>query len=90
MGKNRDSETNVAEVIRKAMKVRGYTNEMLAKELGYASASGTSMVLSGRRIRVDTAIAALDALGFDIIVRDRKASNKENVWTLELKESDAE
>ena len=90
MGKNRDAGTNVAEVIRKAMKVRGYTNEMLAKELGYASASGTAMVLSGRRIRVDTAIAALDALGFDIIVKDRKASNKENVWTLELKAGDGE
>lgn len=90
MGKNRDGATNVAEIIRKAMKVRGYTNEMLAKELGYASASGASMVLSGRRIRVDTAIAALDALGFDIIVKDRNGNNKENSWKLEATDGDIE
>ena len=87
----RGHKTNTREVLRAAMKARGYTNEMLSKALGYSWTSGASMMTSGtRRIRVDTLIAALDALGFDLVVRDRQKSNKENVWNLEIVEGDEE
>lgn len=81
--------TNVGSVIKKALKARGYTYEMLSKALGYNGTSGTSMLLNGkRRIRVDTMLAALDAMGFEVVVRDRNRSNKENQWVLELADSE--
>lgn len=82
------NKTNIRDIIREAMDLRGYTNQMIADSMGYSSRSGVAMILSGRRIRVDTAVKVLDILGFDVIVKDRKASNKENCWKLDIIESE--
>lgn len=86
-----DAKTNAAEVIQRARKARGYTLDMLSKELGYTTSGGISMALSGKRaISVNLMFAMLDELGFDIIVKDRNGANRENVWKIEEVKEDAE
>lgn len=76
-------KTNAPTIIRNAMKARGYTQVMLAERLGYASQSGISGVIGGNNIQVNVLLSILDELGFDIIVRDRNGSNRENTWRIE-------
>lgn len=76
--------TNAPELIKRAMKTRGYTQQMMADELGYARANGVGMAISGRNMRIDILVRMLDVLGFDVIVKDRNGSNRENAWKLEF------
>ena len=76
------AETNVPAILRDAMKARGYSQTMLASEVGYASQSGISGLLNGRNVRVDVLVTVLDKLGFDVIVKDRNGANRDNVWKI--------
>ena len=73
--------TNAPDLVKKAMKERGYTQMKLAKELGYAGSNSIAMQLSGRNMRIDIFVNMLDTLGFDVVVKDR--NNRKNVWTVE-------
>jgi hypothetical protein len=37
-------------------------------------------MLRSRSLRVDNFVKLLNAMGFDVIVKDRNSSNRENVW----------
>ena len=74
---------NEKEVIREAMKARGLNQAMLADAAGLKRQSNVSELLRGNSIRVDNMIKLLDAMGFDLIVKDRNSSNKGNVWKVE-------
>lgn len=76
---------NTGDILRSAMKQRGYTQLMLAHRMGYSGQNSIAMALSGRNMRVDILYAMLDELGFDLIVRDRNGSNKDGVWRVEPK-----
>ena len=74
------------EILVNAMKVRGYTQTMLAQAAGYARQSNVSELLRGKSIRVDNFVKLLNAMGFDVVVKDRNGQNRENVWKVELEE----
>lgn len=71
---------NEREIIRAAMKSRSYTQAMLADNLGYKSQNGIAQRLRGKEMRIETFVKFLNALGYEVIVRDKNRSNKENSW----------
>lgn len=75
---------NEKEIIRKAMEVRGINQTMLAPMAGLKRQSNVSEMLRSKSLRVDNLVLLLNAMGFDVIVKDRNGSNRENVWKIEL------
>lgn len=71
---------NEKEILSNAMKARGYTQTMLAEAAGLKRQSNVSEMLRGRSLRVDNFVKLLNAMGFDLVVKDRNSGNKENVW----------
>lgn len=81
-------EADSKEVIRELYKMRGWTQTEFAHEMGYTYQSGVSQLLnnnaggnSKRSITIATYIRALEALGADLIVRDKMGSGKE--WRID-------
>lgn len=72
------------EIIRAAMGARGINQTMLADMAGLKRQSNVSEMLRGKSMRVDSMVLLLNAMGFDVIVKDRNGSNRENVWKLEF------
>lgn len=76
--------TNAPQIVRSAMGLRGYTLKMLASSLGYSGPKSTwGLLQPTRNMQINVFVAMMDALGFDIIVKDRNGSNRENTWKLE-------
>ena len=71
------------EIIRKAMEVRGINQTMLAPKAGLKRQSNISEMLRANSMRVDNLLLLLNAMDFDLIVKDRNGSNRENVWKVE-------
>ena len=76
------NQTNAPQIIKDALKSRGYTQLMLAEKLGYHSQSAIAKALGGRNLQINSMVAILDTLGFDIIIKDRNSNNRENVWKI--------
>ena len=72
--------------VRKAMEERKWSQPKLAKQAGFASQSNITGFLNNNSngIRFDNLFRMLDAMGYDIIVRDRMGSKKE--WTIDMKQ----
>lgn len=72
------------EIIRQAMKVRGYTQQMMADSLGLKCQALVADRLSKRcaSLKVDTLLQMLDVLGYDVIVQDRNTNGQ--TWKIEL------
>lgn len=52
------------------MKVRGFTNELLSKKLGYKTTSGVSERLRGvQDMRVDTLVKFLEQMDCELVIR---------------------
>ena len=64
------------------MKARGYNQAMLAGLCGMKRQSNVSELLRGKSMVVSNFLKVLNAMGFDVIIKDRNSSNKENVWKL--------
>ena len=71
---------NEKDIIRAAMNVRGYNQTMLAEQAGLKRQTNVSEMLRSRSIRVDNFVKLLNAMGFEVIVKDKNSANKENVW----------
>lgn len=71
---------NEKDIIRAAMAARGYNQTMLAVAAGLKRQTNVSEMLRSRSLRVDNFVKLLNAMGFDVIVKDRNSSNRENVW----------
>lgn len=71
-------------IVREAMKVRGINQQMLAKQAGLKYQSNVGGMLRSEHMRVDNFFKLLNAMGFDIIVKDRNGQNRENVWKVEI------
>lgn len=74
------------DVIRALCKIREWTQADLAYEMGYASQAGVGQILSDRQnskkgMALSTYERAIDALGAEIIVRDKMGSGKE--WRID-------
>lgn len=74
---------NEKDVIRAAMDARGFNQAMLAEKAGLKRQSNVSEMLRGKSMRVDNFVKLLDAMGFDVIVKDRNGKNHGNQWSVE-------
>ena len=74
------------DVVRKVMKLRGWSQPTLAKEAGFKSQSNITGLLNNNQngIRMDNLFKILDAMGCEIIVRDKMGTNQE--WKIDMKE----
>lgn len=71
-------------VVREVMAMRGWSQKKLADEAGFNGQSNVSAFLNGTKngVRIDNLFKMLNAMGCDIIVRDKMGSNKE--WKISL------
>ena len=76
------------EIIVRAMRIRGYTQQMLADAIGAKSQSNISILLSSKSMKVETFRKLLDALGFDLVVKDRNLRKDDNIWKVETNKED--
>jgi len=70
------------EILVEAMKARGYTQKMLAEAAGLKRQTNVSEMLRSKSLRVDNFVKLLNAMGFEVIVKDKNSQNKENVWSV--------
>lgn len=76
---------NEKQIIRQCMAQRGFNQTMLAEAAGFARQSNISELLRSKNLRVDNMLRLLNAMGYDVIVKDRNAKSKMQ-WTIELGE----
>ena len=76
------------DVVRKGMTMRGWSQPKLAVESGFKSQSNITGLLNNNKngIRMDNLFRMLDAMGFEIVVRDKMGSNKE--FVIDMKEEE--
>jgi transcriptional regulator with XRE-family HTH domain len=74
------------DVVRELMGLRGWSQSKLATEAGFKSQSNVTGLLNNNHngIRIDNLFRMLDAMGCEIIVRDKMGSKKE--WVIDMKE----
>lgn len=69
---------NDKQIIKEALKVRGYTQVYLAEKAGYASQSGIGQIISAQKgMRIDNFIKLLEAMDFEVVVRSKTKSGEE-------------
>ena len=78
--------TNVKKIIKSAMANRGYTQAALAKDAGWKNQSSLSTAINRDNPSFETLFRVFDAMGYDIIVKDRK--NQTTSWTFERTEDE--
>lgn len=76
------------DVVRKGMLMRGWSQPKLATEAGFKSQSNITGLLNNNKngIRMDNLFKMLDAMGFEIVVRDKMGTNKE--FVIDMKEEE--
>ena len=74
------------DVVRELMAMRGWSQAKLAAEAGFKSQSNITGLLNNNQngIRIDNLFRMLDAMGCEIVVRDKMGSKKE--WVIDQKE----
>lgn len=74
------------DVVRELMALRGWSQAKLAAEAGFKSQSNITGLLNNNHngIRIDNLFRMLDAMGCEIVVRDKMGSKKE--WIIDQKE----
>ena len=78
------------EVMRDVMKVRGWSQQKLAEEAGFKSQSNITAILNAntKGVRMDTFLRVLDAMGCELVVRDKMGTKKE--WLITSSQEQAE
>lgn len=76
------------DVVRKGMQMRGWKQPELARRSGFKSQSNITGLLNNNKngIRMDNLFRMLDAMGFEIVVRDTMGSGKE--FVIDMKEEE--
>lgn len=79
---------NEKQVVREIMKLRGWSQPMLATEAGFNNQSNISGLLNNNKngIRIDNLYKMLNAMGCEIVIRDKMGSKKE--WIIDMKEGE--
>ena len=72
------------DVIREAMNARGWSQAKLAEEAGFKGQTNVSGLLNNNKngIRVDKLYRVLNAMGYEIVIRDKMGSGKEYKITI--------
>jgi len=79
------------EAVEVIMKLRGMSTPVLAKKLGYATASGVSERLRGSQdMRADTLAKFLDAMDCEIVIKSRLNDNTKLIINGDSDKKDAE
>lgn len=73
------------EVIRTVMKENGVKQAELMEKLGYSTQSAISELINRRRTSLEKVVAALNAMGYSIVVKRHRVDVFEIVtdWTVE-------
>ena len=73
------------DIVRKVMAMRGWSQPKLAAEAGFKSQSNITGLLNNNKngIRIDNLFRMLDAMGCEIVVRDKMGSKQE--WVIDMK-----
>lgn len=61
---------NAPEIIREVMSLKGYSNALLAKKMGYKTPSGVSERIRAPRISLEVFCEMMEAMGCEVVVRD--------------------
>ncbi len=65
------------EAVREAMKVCGWSQETLAKKCGMKGQSNVTGVLNrGSSLRVDILLQMVNAMGFELVLRDSRGKDE--------------
>ena len=75
---------NEKEIVKEVMAMRGWSQATLAKEAGFKQQSNVTGLLNrgASGMRTDNLVKMLNALGCEVVIRDKMGSGKE--WTVEL------
>ena len=69
------------EILRAAIRKRDYNQPLLAEDMGYATSSSIAQRLRCKQsMRCDIFVKFMDFLGFDVVIRSRRADKTE--WIL--------
>ncbi len=74
------------DVVRKVMAIRDWSQPKLAEEAGFKSQSNITGLLNNNKngIRIDNLFKMLNAMGCEIVVRDKMGSKQE--WVINMVE----
>ncbi len=74
------------DVVRKVMAIRDWNQPKLAEEAGFKSQSNITGLLNNNKngIRIDNLFKMLNAMGCEIVVRDKMGSKQE--WVINMVE----
>ena len=74
------------DVVRKVMAIRDWSQPKLAEESGFKSQSNITGLLNNNKngIRIDNLFKMLNAMGCEIVVRDKMGSKQE--WVINMVE----
>ncbi len=79
---------NEKEIIKIIIMEIGWTQELLAKNMGFSTQSAVGNRLRDKNgMRVDSLVRMLDAMGFELIIRSKSRNNKSS-WIIDYKEDD--
>jgi DNA-binding Xre family transcriptional regulator len=72
------------EIVREVMALRKWSQSELAAEAGFKSQSNITGLLNNNKngIRIDNLVKMLNAMGCEVVVRDKMGSGKE--WTVDF------
>ena len=70
------------EIVINAMRQRGINQTMLAEAAGLKRQTNVSEMLRSSSMRVDNFVKLLSAMGYEVIVKDKKSDNKVN-WIVD-------
>lgn len=74
---------NANEIIREAMKLKGYNQAILAKDAGLKRHSNVSELLRSRSMRLDNFLLLLNTMNYDVVVVDRnKSHGSQTKWVV--------
>jgi ribosome-binding protein aMBF1 (putative translation factor) len=69
-----------AEIIKEALATCGWSQDEFAKMLGYKGQSSVSSRLSKDSMRLDTFMAFLDKMGYELVVKSKNPNKNKNEW----------
>lgn len=75
---------NEKEIVREIMGIRKWSQADLARESGFKSQSNITGLLNNNKngIRIDNLVKMLNAMGCEVVIRDKMGSGKE--WKVEI------
>lgn len=68
---------NGGEIIKEAIKQRGFTQKMAADMAGYSGQSSLAeLIRKGNRMWLENFVKVLDSMGYEVVVKDKNSANK--------------